>query len=170
MVLWADASSGEAALGNVGLVVWDSTGQRVWQNEKYSIYDCYAINIDEMENLWFYYYDDFNLVCTDFKKDLVCHPEIRGMDSFLLTKGNQILCGGGYNKHGQFIKIDILSDFPSAYFSSSYAFSHHTKYSASKEDSGFNRTALSYSEQSGGAISTLITIFLRSSSTPNNPD
>ena len=108
--VFADASSGEAALGNAGLVIWDSTGQRIWQNEKYSIYDCYAINIDEQENLWFYYYDDFNLVRTDFKKDLVYHPEISGMNSFLLTKGNQILCDGGYNKHGQFIKMDILHD------------------------------------------------------------
>ena len=108
--VFADASSGEAALGNAGLVVWNNTGQRIWQNEKYAMYDCYAINIDEQENLWFYYYDDFNLVRTDFKKDLVYHPEINGMNSFLLTKGNQILCDGGYNKHGQFIKMDILHD------------------------------------------------------------
>lgn len=108
--VFANASSGEAALGNAGLVVWDSTGQRIWQNEKYAIYDCYAINIDEQENLWFYYYDDFNLVCTDFNKDLVYHPGINGMNSFLLTKGNQILCDGGYNKHGQFIKMDIIHD------------------------------------------------------------
>lgn len=106
--VFADALSGEAALGNAGLVVWNSAGQRIWQNEKYAIYDCYAINIDETENLWFYYYDDFNLVRTDFKKDLVYHPEISGMNSFLLTKGNQILCDGGYNKHGQFLKMDIL--------------------------------------------------------------
>ena len=108
--VFADASSGEAALGNAGLVVWDITGQRIWQNEKYAIYDCYAINIDEQENLWFYYYDDFNLVQTDFRKDLIYHPEISGMNSFLLTKGNQILCDGGYNKHGQFCKMDILYD------------------------------------------------------------
>ena len=108
--VFADASSGEATLGNAGLVVWDSTGQRIWQNEKYAIYDCYAINIDEQENLWFYYYDDFNLVQTDFRKDLIYHPEISGMNSFLLTKGNQILCDGGYNKHGQFCKMDILYD------------------------------------------------------------
>lgn len=108
--VFANASSGEAALGNAGLVVWDSTGRRIWQNEKYAIYDCYAINIDEQENLWFYYYDDFNLVRTDFRKDLVYHPEISGMNSFLLTKGNQILCDGGYNKHGQLCKMDILYD------------------------------------------------------------
>lgn len=108
--IFANASSGEAALGNAGLVVWDSMGRRIWQNEKYAIYDCYAINIDEQENLWFYYYDDFNLVRTDFRKDLVYHPEINGMNSFLLTKGNQILCDGGYNKHGQFCKMDILYD------------------------------------------------------------
>ena len=27
-------------------------------NDDYSIYDCYAISLDEEENLWFYYYDE----------------------------------------------------------------------------------------------------------------
>lgn len=66
--------------------------------------------MDEQENLWFYYYTDYNLVRTDFKKDIVYYPGIEGMTKFLITKGKQLLCDGGYNNHGQFHKIDIMYD------------------------------------------------------------
>lgn len=101
---------GDAPFGNKGLVIWDCNGCRVWENKKYWIMDCYAINVDEQENLWFYYYSDDDLVWTDFEKDIVYHPEIEGMTKFLITKRKQLLCDGGYNKHGQFHKIDILHD------------------------------------------------------------
>lgn len=101
---------GDAPFGNKGLVVWDCMGHRIWENEKYWIMDCYAINVDEQENLWFYYYADDDLVRTDFEKDIVYHPEIEGMTKFLITKGKQLLCDGGYNNYGQFHKIDILHD------------------------------------------------------------
>lgn len=65
--------------------------------------------MDEQENLWFYYYADFALVRTDFKKDIVYQPKIKGMAKFLITKGNQLLCDGD-NCHGQFYKMDILHD------------------------------------------------------------
>lgn len=100
----------DAPFGNKGLVVWDCMGHRIWENEKYWIMDCYAINVDEQENLWFYYYADDDLVWTNFEKDIVYHPEIEGMTKFLITKGKQLLCDGGYNNHGQFHKIDILHD------------------------------------------------------------
>jgi len=99
---------GDGPFGNRGLVVWDCAGTRIWENEKYGIMDCYAINVDEQENLWFYYYMDFDLVRTDFEQDFVYHPEIEGMTKFLITKGNQLLCDGGYNNYGQFYKMDIL--------------------------------------------------------------
>lgn len=101
---------GDSLYGSKGLVIWNRSGQPIWLNEKYDIYDCYAMNIDEQENLWFYFYSDFDLVRTDFQKDLVYHPEVSGMNKFLLTKGNQLMCDGGYNKHGQFCKMDILHD------------------------------------------------------------
>lgn len=45
-------------LGACGLIAWTSEGTPLWKNENYSIYDCYAISLDEEENLWFYYYDE----------------------------------------------------------------------------------------------------------------
>ena len=50
----------------------------LWKNEKYSIYDCYAISLDEEENLWFYYYDEFRLVRTNVKEDFVFELPIEG--------------------------------------------------------------------------------------------
>ena len=78
---------GDAPFGNKGLVVWNCMRHRIWENEKYGIMDCYAINVDEQENLWFYYYADDDLVRTDFEKDISYHPEIEGMTKFLITKG-----------------------------------------------------------------------------------
>lgn len=106
---------GDAPFGNKGLVIWDSNGCRIWENEKYWIMGCEAINVDEQENLWFYYYGDcdygdYDLVRTDFETDIVYHPEIEGMTKFLITKRKQLLCDGRDNYYGQFHKIDILHD------------------------------------------------------------
>ena len=49
-------------VGSCGLIVWDRNGQPIWKNKTYPIWDCYAMNLDDQENLWFYYYSEFNLV------------------------------------------------------------------------------------------------------------
>ena len=36
-------------LGACGLIAWTSEGTPLWKNENYSIYDCYAISLDEAE-------------------------------------------------------------------------------------------------------------------------
>jgi hypothetical protein len=69
-------------LGDCGLIAWTSDGTPLWKNEKYSIYDCYAISLDEEENLWFYYYDEFRLVRTNFKEDFVFELPIEGSGAF----------------------------------------------------------------------------------------
>ena len=91
-------------VGSCGLIVWGRDGNAVWKNRVYSICDCYAMNLDDQENLWFYYYDEFNLVRTDFKsKDWVFKPRRDGITAFLVTaSGRGLLTDGGYGKHGQF--------------------------------------------------------------------
>ena len=85
-------------IGSSGLIVWDTEGNIIWKNKKYKIYDCYAINIDSGNRLWFYYYSDFNLVCTDFRSDIVIHPGISGCHAFALSETQQkILFSGGYD-------------------------------------------------------------------------
>lgn len=85
-------------IGSSGLIVWDAEGNIIWENKKYNIHDCYAINIDSSNRLWFYYYNDFDLVCTDFRSDIVMHPEISGCIAFALSvTQRKILFSGGYN-------------------------------------------------------------------------
>ena len=90
-------------LGACGLIAWTSEGTPLWKNEKYSIYDCYAISLDEEENLWFYYYDEFRLVRTNFKEDLVFELPIEGSGAFSVApSGDTFLFQGGYQKHNNF--------------------------------------------------------------------
>ena len=90
-------------LGACGLIAWTSEGTPLWKNEKYPIYDCYAISLDEEENLWFYYYNEFRLVRTNFKEDAVFELPIEGSGAFSVApSGNTFLFEGGYQKHGKF--------------------------------------------------------------------
>ena len=90
-------------LGACGLIAWTSEGTPLWKNEKYSICDCYAISLDEEENLWFYYYDEFRLVRTNFKEDLVFEPPIEGSGAFSVApSGDTFLFQGGYQEHNKF--------------------------------------------------------------------
>lgn len=85
-------------LGSSGLIVWDEFGRKIWENKKYDIVDCYAINIDSQSRLWFYYYVNFDLVCTDYESDLILNPQISGAGAFAISKTiNRIIMSGGYN-------------------------------------------------------------------------
>ena len=90
-------------LGACGLIAWTPEGTPLWKNEKYPIYDCYAISLDEEENLWFYYYNEFRLVRTNFKEDAVFELPIEGSGAFSVApSGDTFLFQGGYQKHGKF--------------------------------------------------------------------
>lgn len=97
-------------IGHCGLIVWDELGNRRWESN-HPICDCYAINIDEKEHLWFYYYTEFALVKTDFKKEIVFHPDIRGAFGFLLSKDSRhIIFNNGYNNYSEFTSALIRYD------------------------------------------------------------
>lgn len=103
---WADSSSTHGyvpPVGECGLIAWTPEGTPLWKNEKYSIYDCYAISLDEEENLWFYYYDAFRLVRTNFKEDFVFDLPIEGSGAFAVSpSGDTFLFQGGYQKRDKF--------------------------------------------------------------------
>ncbi len=85
-------------LGSSGLVVWNEFGNIVWENRKYDIADCYAMNVDSLDRLWFYYYTNFDLVCTDYKSDFTVNPKVSGSSAFAISKKRrQIIMEGGYN-------------------------------------------------------------------------
>lgn len=98
-------------LGACGLIAWTSEGTPLWKNENYSIYDCYAISLDEEENLWFYYYDEFRLVRTNFKEDFVFELPIEGSGAFSVApSGNTFLFQGGYQQRDKFYFLTAHGD------------------------------------------------------------
>ena len=103
---WADFHESHGyvpPIGECGLIAWTPEGDPFWKNSKYPIYDCYAISLDEEENLWFYYYDEFRLVWTNFKEDLVFELPIKGSSAFSVApSGEKFLFQGGYPKHHKF--------------------------------------------------------------------
>ena len=111
---WADPGSTYGyvpPIGEWGLIAWTPAGTPLWKNEKYSIYDCYAISLDEEENLWFYYYDEFQLVRTDFKDDLVFDLPLKGSGAFsVAASGERFLFQGGYQKHNKFYFLTRQGD------------------------------------------------------------
>lgn len=95
-------------LGRAGVVFWDENGNKFWENNKYSIIDCYALNIDEAGLVWFYYYDSFKLVCLGKDSDIVFNPRIKGADVFLIsTSGKYVIMSGGYGDTYAFYRMKI---------------------------------------------------------------
>lgn len=98
-------------IGQNGLIVWNSSGEKIWENTKYEIYDCYALNIDESNNLWFYYYSEFGLVKTDYLHDIIFNPGINGASEFLINKSQTALIfDGGYDNHNKFTWLPLEWD------------------------------------------------------------
>ena len=101
-------------VGADGLIVWDREINAKWSSDR-SIYDCYAINFDEQEKLWYYYYDEFELVCTDLVSEKSYDPDISGSDGFLLTAdGRAAIFGAGYDHYGEFRLLRFANDTLSA--------------------------------------------------------
>lgn len=99
----------EEPIGSCGLIVWSQNGEINWHADS-NICDCYALNIDEKNHIWYYYYTDFNLVKTDFNRDIVYKPKRKneGFNLFLISKdGRTIIHDGGYNKHFNFFAETI---------------------------------------------------------------
>lgn len=102
-------------IGYCGLIVWNSDGEVKWKADR-DICDCYAVNVDDYNNLWYYYYTEFELVKTDFLKEKVYKPQIEGASGFLITAdAGKVIFDGGYQAHGSFVmaplKEDELKDF-----------------------------------------------------------
>lgn len=102
-------------IGYCGLIVWNSDGEVKWKADR-DICDCYAVNVDDYNNLWYYYYTEFELVKTDFLKEKVYKPQIEGASGFLITAdAGKVIFDGGYQAHGSFamasFKEDELKDY-----------------------------------------------------------
>lgn len=102
----------EQPIGSSGLIVWSQNGEIKWQADS-NICDCYALNIDEKNHIWYYYYTDFNLVKTDLKREVVYKPgrQSEGFGLFLISKdGRTVIHDGGYSKHFDFFAETVVGE------------------------------------------------------------
>ena len=89
-------------IGSCGVRAWTTQGETVWRSER-DITDCYAINVDESGNLWYYYYTDFQLIRTDFRTEAEYDPKVEGADSFAVVEnGRFLIMNGGYDDPDSF--------------------------------------------------------------------
>lgn len=61
----------EQPIGRQGLVAFSKNGQKLWEAADFSISDCYAMNVVSSKEVYFYYYDDFNLIELSNMKETV---------------------------------------------------------------------------------------------------
>lgn len=88
-------------IGVSGLICWNDIGEKVWEFEPTDgldyMSDCYAMNIDSDNNLWFYYYIEFPLVKLNGSKQIkFWKTKIVGSTSLNIS-GNKILMADGYD-------------------------------------------------------------------------
>ena len=70
-------------IGQSGLIVFDENFNIKWESRD-DICDCYAINLDDDGHIWYYYYDEFDLVKTDLKNTIHYKPNIEWVKNFLV--------------------------------------------------------------------------------------
>ncbi|QOS77667.1 hypothetical protein JNUCC31_23310 [Paenibacillus sp. JNUCC31] len=93
-------------IGSRGLLAWDEHGNKLYEDHAADIADCYALNVVNENQIWFYFYTDFELGCvsggTRQPKVTLINPNISG-SSGLCTDGYHFLFDAGYGKHGTFV-------------------------------------------------------------------
>lgn len=93
-------------IGSCGLLAWDEQGNKLYENREADIADCYALNVVNEDQVWFYYYTDFELGCisggTVDSKVTFVKTNISGSSGFS-TDGYHFLFDAGYGKHGTFV-------------------------------------------------------------------
>ena len=78
----------DTPIGSTGLIIWNDKREQICHAD-HDICDCYAMNIDEQDNVWYYYYPDFKLVCLKSGEEKDWNPHISGSDFFILTEDRQ---------------------------------------------------------------------------------
>ncbi|MBG9790455.1 hypothetical protein [Brevibacillus laterosporus] len=91
-------------IGASGLIGWDRNGKQVFSNHKADICDCYALNVVNDQEIWFYYYTDFHLVKIANDQMEFFNPKISGSSGFI-TYNSYFLFDKGYGKHDEYILL-----------------------------------------------------------------
>ncbi len=97
-------------IGSNGLRAWNSFGNELYKypnSGSHSISDCYALNVMSDEDVWFYYYTDFELG-RYFKGRIDYYkPDVEGADGFTVFE-DYVLFRGGYSNHDKYILYKML--------------------------------------------------------------
>lgn len=91
-------------IGAPGLIAWNINGEQVFMNSTADICDCYALNIMSDDDVWFYYYSDFNLCNIKDSQIHFFNPGIEGSSGFIKDK-RHFLFDQGYDKHDNYSLI-----------------------------------------------------------------
>lgn len=87
-------------IGSPGLICWNKDGKKIWEFEPIDglnyMADCYAMNIDSDNNIWFYYYTEFPLAKLDNSKQIKFWTTSIEGSSSLNISDKRILMGGAY--------------------------------------------------------------------------
>lgn len=85
-------------LDSAGVACFDKEGNITYLYNDNFILDCYAMNLVSNNELWFYYYNDFNLICLNNKKEVKSYKfPLKGFNNFSIWK-NYVLTSGGYEE------------------------------------------------------------------------
>jgi outer membrane protein assembly factor BamB len=100
-------------VGASGLVAWDSDGNRVYDFQTRdgldSICDCYALNVESEEDVWFYYYTEFPLIRLRRREiQSIWKMPVGGSDAFAVSAGH-VLFRGGYKNRDTYLLFSLGS-------------------------------------------------------------
>jgi hypothetical protein len=104
----------ENPVGASGLVAWDAAGKRLFEFQPIegldSITDCYALNVESGEDVWFYYYTEFVLIqLNGHKISKYWKIPISGSDAFAVSDG-LVLFRGGYEERDSYYLFSIRNN------------------------------------------------------------
>ena len=91
-------------IGRDGLICWDAFGEIVEKHEQpknHFISDCYALNVVADDEVWFYFYTDFQIGKRRNGKTKYFIPNINGATAFAIH-GDLLLINGGYSGNDRF--------------------------------------------------------------------
>ncbi|MEY8743350.1 hypothetical protein AB9M62_28325 [Bacillales bacterium AN1005] len=92
-------------VGAPGLIAWNRQGEQIYVNTKADIADCYALNVVSDQEVWFYYYTDFQLgrITDPYDQPQVSLVETGLSGSHVVaTNGAFALFQSGYNQKGSY--------------------------------------------------------------------
>jgi len=92
-------------VGANGLILWDKYGAQQYaygQPVEHFIDDCYAMNVVNDSEVWFYFYSDFNLAHFDNGQIEYIPVPVYGADGFVVY-GDYFLFRGGYEEQDQYM-------------------------------------------------------------------